>query len=430
MQSAIKLILIFSFILLTSCFFGPVKELKFQIEDSFEDEIDNEKITQLVEIANEINYEIIWEQNVGESISKNFKIAHCKNLIFSGEKNGYIHTINAIDGKILWKKNIGQTIIAGTACDNKNFYFVTADGFVWAVDHFGQNSWKTFIGQIFSVPMVQEESIFLKTSGNTFYSLNALNGKLNWMYQAQVPPLTIKSWGEMNYANEILYAGLPGGKCLALNSNNGSLIWESTFSPPEGSSDIDRANDVTSQPIIDEYFIYIVSSTGKVASVDKKNGSVIWSRNLSSFYGLSFFSNNHLIVTHNAGALYLLDKNDGKVSWRNGDYLGRDIKRGTPYLENHIYGDYEGYIHFINRNSGKTTGRLKINNASIIDNLAEDNFLYVMDKAANIYKLKISLNSIQQDSYEDENMLQNESNLIQQNDASDNSLLDDLIFWD
>lgn len=161
----------------------------------------------------------------------------------------------------------------------------------------------------------------------------------------------------------------------------------------------------------------------------KKNGSVIWSRNLSSFYGLSF-SNNHLVVIHNSGAVYLLDKNDGKVSWRNGDYLGRDIKRGTPYLENHIYGDYEGYIHFINRNSGKTTGRLKINNASIIDYFSEDNFLYVMDKAANIYKLKISLNSIQQDSYEDEDMLQNQNILIQKNDASDNSLLDDLIFWD
>ena len=38
MQSVAKLILIVSISLLTSCFIGPVKELKTQIEDSWQDD--------------------------------------------------------------------------------------------------------------------------------------------------------------------------------------------------------------------------------------------------------------------------------------------------------------------------------------------------------------------------------------------------------
>ena len=63
----------------------------------------------------------------------------------------------------------------------------------------------------------------------------------------------------MIFSDGVIYSGLPNAKLIALEAATGLLIWEATISRPKGTSDIDKLNDITSQPVIDNSLIFVVS---------------------------------------------------------------------------------------------------------------------------------------------------------------------------
>ena len=87
----------------------------------------------------------------------------------------------------------------------------------------------------------------------------------------------------------------------------------------KGATDIERANDITSHPVIDGPVIYGITTNGDISSLDRRTGKTIWTQPVSSFYGMAFDGFN-LFVTHDSGAIYSVsNKDDGEVMWRQGD---------------------------------------------------------------------------------------------------------------
>ena len=433
MQSVAKLIIIICISLLTSCFIGPVKELKIQIEDSW----DNDSIPNNPTLLNEapaVNSTKLWELSLGTKSDDNLEFSICDNKIFIASPEGSIFLVNFLNGNINWEKNINKKIIAGISCDKKNIYFVTEDGFVWAIDHQGEVLWKRLYGSIYSKPFIEAKSLIIKTINNEFVSLNTDNGNQNWIYRSPSPPLTLKSWGKLNYSDGIVYAGIPSGKCLALDFNSGALIWESTFSQPKGSTDIDRANDTTSQPVVNGPFLFVVASKGNLAMLDKKIGEVLWTRSLSSFYDLQK-NNESIFVVHNSGAIYSLSIETGKVHWRNPEYLNRNIRQVTLLNNNIIVGDYDGFLHYINIVSGKTIGREKISSSSIINIKLVENKLIILDSSNNLFSFlveddKIDLSNQNSSNHSNKIIDNEETSKVIQSSEQEESFLDELIFWD
>jgi len=433
MQSVAKLIIIICISLLTSCFIGPVKELKIQIEDSW----DNDSIPNNPTLLNEapaVNSTKLWELSLGTKSDDNLEFSICDNKIFIASPEGSIFLVNYLNGNINWEKNINKKIIAGISCDKKNIYFVTEDGFVWAIDHQGEVLWKRLYGSIYSKPFIEAKSLIIKTINNEFVSLNTDNGNQNWIYRSPSPPLTLKSWGKLNYSDGIVYAGIPSGKCLALDFNSGALIWESTFSQPKGSTDIDRANDTTSQPVVNGPFLFVVASKGNLAMLDKKIGEVLWTRSLSSFYDLQK-NNESIFVVHNSGAIYSVSMETSKVNWRNSEYLNRNIKQVTLVNKNIIVGDYDGFLHYVDIVSGKTIGREKISSSSIINIKLVENKLIIHDSSNNLFSFlvendKIDLSNQNNSNHSNKVIDSEETSKVIQSSEQEESFLDELIFWE
>lgn len=196
--------------------------------------------------------------------------------------------------------------------------------------------------------------------------MSIIDGSFLWKYKLPSSPLPIRSWGEISINNNIIYIGSASGKVSAINALNGTLIWESTFSPPQGSSEMERSNDSTSKVIVDEFVIYAVSSKGSIASLSSDNGQILWARPLSSFKGMTSDKDN-LYVTHNSGSIYALSKETSKVKWRNSDLLGRDVSRGFIFNNLLIVSDFEGYVHFIDLDDGNIIARTKLSDDLILN---------------------------------------------------------------
>ena len=196
----------------------------------------------------------------------------------------------------------------------------------------------------------------------------------------------------MLFANGVIYSGLPGGKLIAIEAKTGIMIWEVAVAQSKGVTEIDRANDVTSQPIIDGPIIYSVSSSGKIAAFDRRTAQSLWDRTLSSFAGLNIYGND-IILVHESSSIYSLQNDTGKTKWRNGDLQYRNIGLGAIAADLIAVGDFAGYLHFIDTSDGKITNRIKLSDSQILDNTisVSDSKLIVMDANGNIYCLELGL---------------------------------------
>jgi len=413
--------------LLNGCLFGPVQELHDQIEETYFGEDFISPPTPLSKLKSNISIdlEVLWDKNIGEHDGSNLDIFNVDDFLFSASSDGTVKKLNKNTGDILWEKNIEHTLTSGISGDDDNLFFSTSDGFLWCMNHDGELIWKTLLDSaVNSLPIINDSKITVKTNSYKIIQLNSKDGSVIWKYQAAVPPLTFKSEGKLTQSNNVVYLGLPGGKLIAIDSPTGGLVWESNISRPKGATDIERANDMTSHPVIDGPAIYGITTNGDISSLDRRNGKTIWTQPLSSFYGMAFdgFS---LFVTHDTGSIYALNKDDGEIKWRQPALKFRKIRTGTLIKDYIVFGDYEGYLHFLSITNGAILARVKLNDSQLLNNIMEidDSLLFLMSAAGDIICLKVG-EQIINDELEPENI--ETSNLT--DDSKTNNLIKHRIF--
>jgi outer membrane protein assembly factor BamB len=448
------LIPFFLIFFIVGCFFGPVKELKNQIEDTWDADTPIVPPTELIDISNSKKFSRLWTAHSGTEslweIDANSYDIHTlgmfvyEDFLFTLNHDGLIKKFNLNTGSLLWEKDFNFKVSAGLSGDSDALYFATSEGDLWSLDHDGKKLWKTYVGgQVHVKPLPNTSFVVVKLNFNKFVQINISDGSIKWDYQAPNPPLTINYQGDMIFANGVIYSGLPGGKLIAIEAETGSMIWEVNVASPKGLTEIERANDVTSQPVIDGSIIYSVSSKGKITSFDRRTSQKIWDRTLSSFVGLNLYGNN-LIVVHESGSIYSLNNEVGKSNWRNADLQYRNIGKGIIIEDLLSVGDFDGYLHLIDLFNGKISSRIKLSGSQILDNMISlgDNKLIAMDVDGNIFCIEINDNvEIKSTEEINENDISNNTDLIDKvetrghtqdknyDETSESSWLDKLKIW-
>ena len=386
------ILVIFSLFFLSSCFFGPVKELKYQIEDTLDEGKPLVEPTKIKNISQTKAAVVTWQSDLEDYPNSDSHLFLGKENLFTISSNGNLIALNHEDGSVNWVKNFNVEVSSGISGNDSVLVFTSKDGYIYCVNLNGKLLWRTFFGRVISPPLLLDDRAVLRRDDNLFIGINLLEGNIEWNYQAPSSPLTINTQGKMIFSDGVVYSGLPGSKLIALEASSGLIIWEVTISRPEGTSDIDRINDITSQPIIDNSLIFTVSINGDIACLDRKTAEILWKRPLSSFMGIS----DHLdevIVVHETNSIYSLEKLSGKSNWRNPALKGRMLTTGIIIDDFFIVGDFEGYLHIIDINSGDIVGRTALRSKDkIFNNMIKslDGSFFAMNANGSIYKFKLS----------------------------------------
>jgi outer membrane protein assembly factor BamB len=397
-----RFLIFLSLILLLSSCLGPFKELKYQIEDGWDEQLLNGQPTPLIDIANEKDVKSLWTiQNSSEKFwGSNDKLLEShrvdsfifEDFLFTVNNKGGIKKINLSDGKVLWEKSFDVDVSAGLSGDSDYLYFVTGSGLLWCIDHRGNELWKSYVGgQVFIKPLPNSTFVVVKLNNNKFVQLNSIDGTIKWQYEPPNPPLSMNTQGDIIYSDGVIYSGLPQGKLIAIAAETGLFLWEVTFSSSGGLNEIERIDDVTSKPVIDGSIIYVISSSGNIAAIDRRSALVNWSRPLSSSHGFNL-SENSLVIVHETNSIYSLNNEAGKTNWKNEDLKYRNIGRGAIVGNYLVVGDFEGFLHFFNLNDGKLSNRIKMSGSQIIDNIivVNENKLIATDVTGNIFLVSIN----------------------------------------
>jgi outer membrane protein assembly factor BamB len=364
----------FSFLVLLSLMVGacgPVKDLTDQIKERVVGQDPVDPPAELKEFKAKLNPKILWSIKLEGTENYEFSPAIIEDNTYAASSNGTLIKVDLKTGKTTWKINTGEKLSGGVGAGPNEITVGTATGLLIAYDLNGKLLWKTRLSsQILSAPAIHEGLVIVRTSDSLIHAINVKDGLKKWTFSRTGPPLSLRSSVGIVTSDGVIYAGFPGGKLAAIREDNGTLIWEITVAQPKGVTEIERASDVTSNPVIDGMTIYTVAYQGKISAVDRVNARTLWSRDISSYTGLNI-DGARIYLSHTGGALYALAIESGKTYWRQGDLLNRKLTTPLGMGDYVAVGDLQGYIHILDKETGQFLGRIQLDEEPLMRRLVE-----------------------------------------------------------
>lgn len=101
------------------------------------------------------------------------------------------------------------------------------------------------------------------------------------------------------------------------------------------------------------------------------SGQIWWARDASSYRGFAMDESN-LYLTNADGSVVAMRRNDGSVQWEQTGLKHRGLTAPAIDGDSLIVGDFQGYLHWLDKASGEIVARRKtdgerITNAAVTD---------------------------------------------------------------
>ena len=189
--------------------------------------------------------------------------------------------------------NVTQTMLSRAAGDSGNFLHTNGNyeqtRFYPSSQINKNNVSKLKVAWIFqteivesmeTTPIIVNDVMYVTTSFNHVYALNAGTGKEIWHYKHKMGPITTYCCGPNNRGvavyDNMVYMGTLDAQLVALDARDGSLVWKSQIAEPElGYSETMAPTAVNGKILIGtnggEYGI-----RGFVKAYDAKSGNLLW----------------------------------------------------------------------------------------------------------------------------------------------------------
>ena len=157
-----------------------------------------------------------------------------------------------------------------------------------------------------TAPIVQNGVMFLTTSYNHVYAVDAATGEEYWHYKHKMGPITTFCCGPNNRGVAVLgdklYMGTLDAKLVALDAKTGKLLWEQQIADPE------KGYSETMAPAVVDGKVLIGTNGGEygirgfVKAYDANDGKLLWT-------------------------FYTIPEKGHEGVWAPKDATGRDMKR-------------------------------------------------------------------------------------------------------
>ena len=383
------LLLLSSILLLTSC--GTISDLKTDISERVFGREAAEPLEPLAEIKETASVKVLWQAKVGGTGIYDFAPAVEAGYAYVTSAEGELSKLDITNGTQAWRINVGEKLTGGVGVGGSLVIVGTQKGSIYAYDISGKLQWKSRLSsEVLSAPKYFDGLVIVRTGDNRIYGINANDGSRKWVYDRTGPALTLRSSAGVVVDGGAVYAGFAGGKLASIRADNGKIMWEASVAQPKGVTEIERIADITSLPFIDGPLVYAVAYQGRIAAVDRTTGRVVWNRDISSLSGLTA-EDARIYVSHAMGSVYALDYTTGKTFWRQGALKNRQLTAPLAMGSLIAVGDVEGYVHFLSRDDGAFSARVKTGDSQILPQMAliNSNTLLAQSRDGGVYALQI-----------------------------------------
>jgi len=280
--------------------------------------------------------------------------------VYMADNHGRVAAYQSDDGKRLWRVDLGETINAGPGGGGDLLLF-GGDAEVLALRKSdGSLAWRANVSsEVLSIPAWQGSSVVVHTVDGNIIALDADSGKQRWRYSESVPILSLRGSGNPVIVGDTVLCGTANGKVVALGVQDGVLRWETSVAVPHGRTELERMVDVDADLAVADGIVYAASYQGNLVALLLSNGQLLWTHDIASSTGISVDS-DMLYVTDTAGDIWALSRRGGGTMWKQTALHQRELTAPVQQGNYIVVGDYEGYLHWLNKEDGHIAGRTRI----------------------------------------------------------------------
>jgi outer membrane protein assembly factor BamB len=317
----------------------------------------------LVDFETTVKVGKVWSTQIGDGMGKrglSMSPVFSSGVIFAADYKGRLTSIDADSGRKIWELKTDQPFAGGPGVDETRLYMGTIDGRVVAFDrNNGSELWNAQVSsEVLVPPAASDDIVVVRCIDGRVFGLDVNNGARVWIYDQSVPLLTMRGDTNLLVRGGLVYVGYDDGSVVTLRLDDGTLVWTQTIVSPEGRTELERLADVGQQMVIIASDLIVSSYKNRVASLAADSGRLLWFKDISSATGIQVDRTN-LAVSDSNGDLWLLDRRNGSTVWKQDSLLNRGLTRPAFYGKFVVVGDKEGYIHWIDTESGNFAARIR-----------------------------------------------------------------------
>lgn len=350
---------------------------------SWGDDDDPGAPAELIEFESTLKVGKVWSTDVGKGLDnagRQIRPVYSSGTLFAADYKGLIVAIDAQNGRKQWEIKTELPFSGGPGVSGSLLLMGTENGEVFTFDaSTGTQLWSaTVTSEVLSAPTVADGIVVVRCIDGRIFGLDVDTGQRLWVYDHSVPLLTLRGNAPLLVRAGVVFIGYDGGQVVALKLEDGTLMWEQTLVTTEGRTELERLSDIDGQLVFIASDLLVSSYKDRLASLAADSGRLLWFKDISSSTGVSVDRVN-LTLSDKEGNVWLLDRRNGAESWKNDQLSNRGLTRPVFYGSFIAVGDQEGYLHWINMNSGLFAAREKLGGDGFAGPpLVVGNTLYVM----------------------------------------------------
>jgi outer membrane protein assembly factor BamB len=318
---------------------------------------------ELVDITTTRDVRRAWTAGLGgksERLRLALRPQVVEGMVYAASHGGEVVAMSADTGKRAWTVKTKLALSAGPEVAGGMIVLGSSDGDVIALEAAtGAERWRRSIAsEILAQPLIVNDLVVVRTVDGHLEALAAQDGATRWAVDEQVPRLTLRGTAPPVLAGDRIIAGFDSGKVLAIDPRNGEVLWDTIVNVPRGRTELERLADIDSPARVTGDDIFVVGFQGRVAMLARDSGQIWWARDASSYRGFTMDEQN-LYLTNADGVVIAMRRSDGAVQWEQDAMKRRGLTAPAIDGDALVVGDFEGYLHWLDRATGEIVARQK-----------------------------------------------------------------------
>lgn len=344
---------------------------------------------ELVDLNQTLAVQKVWSDGVGgggEKLRLALGLAEDSGVLYAASRNGKVRALDADTGRTRWQVDTKADLSAGPAVGDGLVVVGTTSGMVIALELAdGKQRWRaTVSGEVLAAPLVAGDRVVVRSVDGRMRALSAADGAEAWMVEDVVPRLTLRGTSAPVRAGDVVIGGFDSGRIMAVALASGDILWQAQVSSPRGRTELERIADIDAAVRVAGEEIYAIGYQGRIAMVALDTGQVWWARDLSSYRGIGL-DDDQLYVATSEGDVVALRRRDGGTVWEQTGLKRRSLSTPVTHAGAVVVGDFEGYLHWMDRGSGRFVARHRLGSTRIAATpLVIGDRLFVMDEGGKI----------------------------------------------
>ena len=309
-------------------------------------------------------FAVAWRRDVGAGSSKTTQIMapivanNGRVFVLDGES-----TVTAVDsstGAVVWRANmkpderepssglLGLPLIStgggavtggfggGVAVAGDRVFVASGYRTVAALDAgTGAVIWTKRVDvPIHSAPTVAGGRVYVIDIDNQMIAFDAATGDQNWTYRGISEPARVMRAPSAAVTGDTVIAPFSSGEVVALRASNGQQLWQQVLSRTSRTSALSEIRDIAGRPVVSRGFVYAVSHSGVLASMDIRSGQPRWQLPIAGV-NAPLPVGDVVYVVSKDGELTVVNRDSGQVYWT------RDLNEGRVRQEGGFMGFFD-----------------------------------------------------------------------------------------